>query len=205
MPCHDDDELESACEGNDVALKANNNKQPNADLFFNQLCYYHHRNYKILSITLQRQKQYTRYKRIANKKYTKKTMPSPPQSSRHQTPIRLIIQLCLLLTNFTIISSLSCGKKSPLRRPTTSSLLPTPRSCNRRSTTQQQHNNHGAAPLLLRQWQTVLFSASYDDDDDILDDLMSNDDATTRSREMYTQGGVIMPEGGANPCVIKVR
>jgi len=48
-----------------------------------------------------------------------------------------------------------------------------------------------------------LFSANYDDDD-ILDDLMGNDDTTSGSGGMYTQGGVIMPEGGANPCVIKV-
>ena len=48
-----------------------------------------------------------------------------------------------------------------------------------------------------------LFSANYDDDD-ILDDFMINNDATGAAG-MYTQGGVIMPEGGANPCVIKVR
>ena len=48
-----------------------------------------------------------------------------------------------------------------------------------------------------------LFSANYEEDD-ILDDLMGDDD-TGASRGMYTQGGVIMPEGGANPCVIKVR
>ena len=48
-----------------------------------------------------------------------------------------------------------------------------------------------------------LFSSNYDDDD-ILDDFMSSNDATG-SAGMYTQGGVIMPEGGANPCVIKVR
>jgi len=61
---------------------------------------------------------------------------------------------------------------------------------------------------LLRQWQTMSSSSqlfSNYDDDDILDDLMGNDDTTSGSGGMYTQGGVIMPEGGANPCVIKVR
>lgn len=48
-----------------------------------------------------------------------------------------------------------------------------------------------------------LFSANYEEDD-ILDDLMGDSD-TGAARGMYTQGGVIMPEGGANPCVIKVR
>ena len=48
-----------------------------------------------------------------------------------------------------------------------------------------------------------LSSANYEDDD-ILDDLMGDDDISA-SRGVYTQGGVIMPEGGANPCVIKVR
>lgn len=48
-----------------------------------------------------------------------------------------------------------------------------------------------------------LSSANYGDDD-ILDDLMGDDDISA-SRGVYTQGGVIMPEGGANPCVIKVR
>jgi hypothetical protein len=47
-----------------------------------------------------------------------------------------------------------------------------------------------------------LFAATNDDDD-----LISNDDVNdiSGSGGMYTQGGVIMPEGGANPCVIKVR
>ncbi len=51
-----------------------------------------------------------------------------------------------------------------------------------------------------------LMSSNYDEDD-FLDDLMGDDDDGTVSGSvgMYTQGGVIMPEGGANPCVIKVR
>lgn len=44
-----------------------------------------------------------------------------------------------------------------------------------------------------------LFSARNDD--------QNTEDSISRSvgRGMYTDGGVIMPEGGANPCVIKVR
>ena len=50
-----------------------------------------------------------------------------------------------------------------------------------------------------------LLMSNYDEDD-FLDDLMGDDDGTVSgSGGMYTQGGVIMPEGGANPCVIKVR
>lgn len=52
-----------------------------------------------------------------------------------------------------------------------------------------------------------LFSTPNDDDDDnVIDEEESRvDSRSTVGRGMYTEGGVIMPEGGANPCVIKVR
>lgn len=53
-----------------------------------------------------------------------------------------------------------------------------------------------------------LFSTPNDDnDDDNVDDEEESrlDSRSTVGRGMYTEGGVIMPEGGANPCVIKVR
>ena len=52
-----------------------------------------------------------------------------------------------------------------------------------------------------------LFSTPNDDDDDDNVDEEENrlDSRSTVGRGMYTEGGVIMPEGGANPCVIKVR
>ena len=53
-----------------------------------------------------------------------------------------------------------------------------------------------------------LFSTPNDDDeDDIVGEEEESrlDSRSTVGRGMYTEGGVIMPEGGANPCVIKVR
>jgi len=52
---------------------------------------------------------------------------------------------------------------------------------------------------------TKLFSTPNDDDDNIDEEESRLDSRSTVGRGMYTEGGVIMPEGGANPCVIKVR
>lgn len=109
-------------------------------------------------------------------------MPSAVSSHQQTTPIRLIIQLCLLLTtNLTIVSSFSCG-----------TLQLRPQQCKWQITSSSS---------------SQLQSANYDEDD-ILDDFIMGDDidgTVSGSGGMYTQGGVIMPEGGANPCVIKVR
>ncbi len=56
----------------------------------------------------------------------------------------------------------------------------------------------------MKSSSSQLLLSNYDDDD-ILDDFMGDDGTVSGSGGMYTQGGVIMPEGGANPCVIKVR
>ena len=51
-----------------------------------------------------------------------------------------------------------------------------------------------------------LYSTPNDDDDNVDEEEESRlDSRSTVGRGMYTEGGVIMPEGGANPCVIKVR
>ncbi len=52
---------------------------------------------------------------------------------------------------------------------------------------------------------TKLFSTPNDDDDIVDEEESRLDSRSTVGRGMYTEGGVIMPEGGANPCVIKVR
>lgn len=56
-------------------------------------------------------------------------------------------------------------------------------------------------------YQSLLFSASSKDDflefdDENIDDIL--DDSVAGELPLQTDGGVIMPEGGANPCVIKV-
>ena len=57
-----------------------------------------------------------------------------------------------------------------------------------------------ASSLLSSSSSSKLFSALNDDNEE---DILGS--SSSVGRGMYTEGGVIMPEGGANPCVIKVR
>jgi hypothetical protein len=67
--------------------------------------------------------------------------------------------------------------------------------------------NFNTQPRERTMVSSKLFSTpNDDDDDDNVDEEESRlDSRSTVGRGMYTEGGVIMPEGGANPCVIKVR
>ncbi len=76
---------------------------------------------------------------------------------------------------------------------------------------QQQHQrHHGQSRRNEGTHSTILFSAPTDENDE--DDFSDFDtESASQSKQQQqqsvfqTEGGVIMPEGGANPCVIKVR
>jgi hypothetical protein len=55
-------------------------------------------------------------------------------------------------------------------------------------------------PISTRPQTLVLFSSTED-----LDSLVNDNDEEPPKKPFQTEGGVIMPEGGANPCIIKVR
>lgn len=75
-------------------------------------------------------------------------------------------------------------------------------------------SNHVSRPACLRPTSALFLSTDGDADD--LDSLLSDDDSSSSEKlvsdfdltkenlPFQTDGGVIMPEGGANPCVIKV-
>src|SRR5210317_2298027 len=129
-------------------------------------------------------------------------MLSPRMSSRRQH--LMMIQLCLLLLPklaSVLVLSFSYETKSLLRlRPTTmtsSMLLPLRGSASR--------GNFNTQPRERNMVSSKLFSTPNDDDDNFDEEESRLDSRSTIGRGMYTEGGVIMPEGGANPCVIKVR
>lgn len=113
------------------------------------------------------------------------------QLSPRRQSIHLIIKLCLLLlTNLSSVSSFSCCGGAPFMRRPTSSM----------QTLRKRYQQSKETTLLSSlSIPSQLFSARNDD--------QNTEDSISRSvgRGMYTDGGVIMPEGGANPCVIKVR
>ena len=118
----------------------------------------------------------------------------------------MMIQLCLLLVPklaSVLVLSFSYETTSLRLRPTTmtsSMLLPL-----RGSAAIGNFNTQPRERTMVS--STKLFSTLNDDDDDdnVVEEESRLDSRSTVGRGMYTEGGVIMPEGGANPCVIKVR
>jgi hypothetical protein len=145
-------------------------------------------------------------------------------------PVRCSTLLGLVALALVEVASFQLLRPSahPTKKPSTAKYPSLEQIGQQQQQQQQQQRHHEQSWRNEGTYSTILFSASADrsDDDDFSDfdtEIPAADGKQTQQLKQpkapasqskqqqqqqsvfQTEGGVIMPEGGANPCVIKVR